>query len=362
VRQATSQYAAVFAKCRAKFATLLKDEDYHTLASIKSVSGVASYLVQNSDYADDLKGVDISDIHRAQLETLLYANLMRSYKSLYVFTHGTLREFIGAMTRRFNINSILKIAMRLSNPTILSDDGVGVVLNTAYSDVDMIKVSSAQSLDQLKTVFEGTRYEKIFNDAYQDGKLNYLMLEVGLYNDYYNQIYNKFVEKRTGAVNESIKKLLHLDVDLTNISIILRMKFTFDAKADSIIPLLLTIKGGRDRREYIMLCNMTKNEFIEYLRSSKYRRLAFIGENMSTAEYMANYLNVYYRRLMNSPTPSFEHPFAFLWLKELEIQNLIHVIEGIRYGIKPDKILDKIITVETDFKKLNENISERDII
>lgn len=362
MRQSTSQYAAVFAKCRAKFATLLRDDDYHALASIKSVSGVASFLMHNSDYSDDLKGVDINNISRAQLEELLYANLMRSYKSLYVFTHGTLRGFIGAMTRKFNINIILKLAMKLSNPTLIGDDGIGVVLNSANNDVDMLKISAAQNLEQLKAAVEDTKYKKIFADSIEDGKLNYLTLEVALYNDYYNQIYSKFVDKRKGAANESIKKLLHLDVDLTNISIILRMKFAFDAKADKVIPLLLTIKGGRDRREYIMLCEMTKSEFVEYLRSSKYRKLAFIGENMSTAEYMSNYLNVYYRRLMNSPTPSFEHPFAYLWLKELEIQNLIHVIEGIRYGISPEKIIEKIITVETDFSKLNENISERDII
>ncbi|MDD2269623.1 MAG: V-type ATPase subunit [Eubacteriales bacterium] len=344
MKSATMQYAAVFAKCRAKFATLLKDSDYSALANMKSVGAVAAYLMHNSDYADDLKGVNINEIKRAELEEILYANMMRSYKSLYVFTNGEMREFIGDTMRKYNIDYILHQALSLSNPKPSSEDNEIAALNIAHSEVDMLKVSAAQSLEQLGEALEGTRYHRIYKSTLHDGKLDHASLEVGLYNEYYNHIYNQYAEKRSGPAADSIKKLLHLTIDLINISTILRLTVSFEAKADMIIPYLLSIKGGRDRREYIMLCNMNKEEFLTYLRASKYHKLVPEEAKISTAEFTDNFLNVYYRRLMNSATPSFEHPFAYLSLKELEVKNLIHVIEGIRYGIPPDRIIEKIIT------------------
>ena len=342
---AATQYTAVFAKCRAKFATLLKDSDYSALANMKSVGAVASYLMHNSDYANDLKGVNINEIRRAELEELLFANLMRSYKSLYIFTNGELRDFIGATMRKYNIDFILRLAMSINNPNLPTETQAIAPLNIAHSEIDMLKVSAAQTLEQLSDALEGTRYHRIFKSALHDGKLDYASLEVGLYNEYYDHIYKQYAEKKNGTASESIKKFLHLTIDLINISTILRMTFSFEAKADKIIPFLLSIKGGRDRREYIMLCNMNKDEFLSYLRSSKYHKLVPEKSSFSTAEFTDSFLNIYYRRLMNSATPSFEHPFAYLSLKELEVKNLIHVIEGVRYGIPPAKIIEKIITL-----------------
>ena len=68
-------YTAVYAKCRAKSATLLTAENYIIMAGMKNLGEIATYLVQNSDYAEQLSGTNINEIHRSELETLLHENL-----------------------------------------------------------------------------------------------------------------------------------------------------------------------------------------------------------------------------------------------------------------------------------------------
>ncbi|HBL83686.1 MAG: hypothetical protein A2Y17_08900 [Clostridiales bacterium GWF2_38_85] len=338
-------YSAVFAKCRAKSATLLKFEDYHAMAAMKNVSEVASYLDQNSDYADVLQDANIIEIHRAELEALLYENLFKTYKSLYIFTNGELREFIGAMMRKYNIDVILRIARNLTSSVDekRSDDNDRVIITVAHTELNMPKISAAQNLEQLGEALAGTRYYKSYKNSFISGKLNYGILEVNLYNEYYNLIYTKFVEKKNTTSAKSIQKLLYLMTDLINLTTIMRLKISFNAKADKIIPYLLSIRSGRNKREYIVLSNMSNEDFMEYLRKTAYNKQVSIDARISTSDYINNYLYIYYRKLMISATPSFEHPFAYLSLKEIEIKNLIHIIEGVRYNITEEKIMDKII-------------------
>ena len=67
----------------------------------------------------------------------------------------------------------------------------------------------------------------------------------------------------------------------------------------------------------------------------------FLGSN-----YRNMFLYKYYKKAFASMKPSFGVPFAFVGLCETEHTNLVHIIEGLRYRLPPEKILECVATTQ----------------
>ena len=76
------KYGAVTAKARAMFGNRLKDEDYRTIAALRSLPEVNSYIKYKTSYGALLENEDEKELHRERLEKLLKRQLDGKCKRL----------------------------------------------------------------------------------------------------------------------------------------------------------------------------------------------------------------------------------------------------------------------------------------
>ena len=136
-----------------------------------------------------------------------------------------------------------------------------------------------------------------------------------------------------------IREIFLTQIELDNITRIYRSKRYFNATPAQIKkvinPVYLRIPK-RELEDMIDHCNA--EEFMERLARSAYHNY-LDSSNFAYIEYHAQSINynLNKRHMMFSTNPDIVL-IAYLVLSETEIQNVVDIIEGVRYGIPADKI------------------------
>ena len=92
----------------------LKESDFQALLDCKSVAEIASYLKQRTGYSSVLNGLDETNIHRGQLETLLRQEIYFDLFALSRYAHEDTLAFSDFFISRMEIEQIIKCLMLLN--------------------------------------------------------------------------------------------------------------------------------------------------------------------------------------------------------------------------------------------------------
>lgn len=321
-------YSAIIAKCRAMSAKLLRYDDYAALCSSSGLSEAAAYLSQHGLYSDELSGVSLSYINRSSLEELFAHGFDRICGELLTFAGGDLKRVIGVITKKREV-------ARLIDRAFICASG-----NTAEG-------VKAESTEDFLNSIRGTVYSDIAVRCVRDGKLDCNRLESALYSHYFESL----SEAASGAGDEDVADMIDTLIDYRSIDVILRARKNFGMSAEAIYPFLPPNtadckKGGKrfTRAELMSFCSLGEEE----LRKKLEKRFGsdFSEKNYLDANYRNMFLYKYYRKAFASMKPSFGVPFAFIGLCETELTNLVHIIEGLRYKLPPEKILECVSAMQ----------------
>ena len=111
------KYGAVTAKARAMFGNRLKDEDYRTIAALRSLPEVNSYIKYKTSYGALLENEDEKELHRERLEKLLKRQLDSDCKRLSNFIQTDKKKSLDMYRMQREINFILSVLRGLRNGT-----------------------------------------------------------------------------------------------------------------------------------------------------------------------------------------------------------------------------------------------------
>lgn len=337
--QSNSSYAMA-SKARAMFGKRLKSEDFQTLLQKRSIVEIASFLKNETYYKDALEGVNEGSVHRGQLEALIrrdlftrYSNLMRYEPSgSNFYRYGILLnevEQILACIRSFNSQDKYQMISKMP---------IFIEKNTSF---DLKELAQAVDFPSLFKVLEKTSYVTILKPyAVNDmAQFDYTSCEIALKKYYYEEVMKIIESDFKGQEKREIKDVFLTQIELENITKIFRYKKYFHASDDeikrSLNPIYLRInKKSLDD----MIENTTAEEFLEKLSLSAYQN--FIDhKDFKFIEYhtgMINY-NLNKKHIMFSSNSNLVL-LSYMFLSETEIENLIDIIEGVRYSISPEKI------------------------
>ena len=328
------QYNSIYAKCRAMSASLLKESDYIHLSKITDLKDIANYLSEHDSYSKEFKNIDLSKINRNFLEQILNKNVYDTYVHLHTFTTGNLQKFIGAMINKYEVDFIIKCILKIYRK---SDDVTGdhFLLNDPYYENLYKAVSYPELLEQL----ENTIYNKALKTITFDDKIDLVYVETMLYNVYYDKLYSSYENDE--------KHIIAFKVVIENLQRILRLKYNFNFTASQIYPYLIHLKKHNKINRFMEIVDLPDDKFLDII--SQQLKIPEIPDNLDTLISENFFDNLIYKKIKKiflDTKPSFEKPFAFLSLKEYEIKNLIHIIEGVRYNVSPDIILKYIVGLE----------------
>ena len=334
----------VNAKCRAMYARLLKRADYERLLSMKSVSQIGVYLKKQTPYAYVMRRIDENDIHRGQLEQVFKRSLFYDYERLMKFMRDGCRTAVRAMFESHEIDD-LKLAIGSicsDHEQFISEEDLSFVSN--YSEFPADAVIGADTMDKLVANLRHTRYYKPLLPFASAESPEYIKIDRALNLLNYQVKMKAFMNAPGGANRQIAVSQYGARVDIDNILYIYRIKRLHSLPAADIMSYLMPCRHMISSRElYEMAECGSHEELTALIGRTKYGRLFPKGREDEWETLHSEHF--YQMNKMNIRRQDAEMgvALAYLYLKEVDIRNIIMIIEGVRYSLPAAKIASFLI-------------------
>lgn len=338
-------YNATIAKIMAIYGKRITPYDYSELMNKKSVADIAEYLKKNTYYSNLLSSVDTRTIHRGTLENMLKRSIFEKYIKITSFENISKQEFYNYKIIQTEIDEILRCIRHINakSDKLIADIPIYMNELTSFDLIELAKVSNFESLlDFLKK----TPYYDVLRqiDVDKNGRVDVTRCETVL-RTYYITRLKKSLDFNPNDVKQ-FTVMLESDIDLINIINAYRLKTFFDESEDTIEKDMLPFYGHISlQKQFDIYSAPTSEEFINRFAKSCYGK-QMLQHNYSINDLEQSVQRLRYHNVKRMLKLSVSAPlsvYAFMFLLEIEVKNLISIIEGIRYGVEPNRIASLII-------------------
>ena len=242
---ALSKYSFMNAKLRARISEILTDEIFDQLANAPSIDAALA-LLRNTAFAGlEDTYARTGDLRLAELELL--KTEIGLYKGLRPYLHTNSRPLDDALLSQFEVDN-LKNAIRLYFDRSIRKRDVEtgahyILYEPILHDIPMDLIVNAGNFDEIAGLCEGTPYSrtirKYAGTVLSEGSL--FRMEVALDQDYYRDLLSA-VRNLSSEDRKVALRLIGVEIDLQNISWIIRFKQFYDLPLEAVRAAL--IPGG----------------------------------------------------------------------------------------------------------------------
>lgn len=286
-------------------------------------------------------------IHRGQLENLLNRSRFEKYFSLCHFDFTKDKGFYRYVISNAEISVILRAIMLLN-----SDTPQDIIVNIPsfmqeYACFNFMELSKINCFSDLLKVLERTQYQNVIkNFDAPNGKINFTACELALKTHYYNTIFALIDKYYKGKTKKELYEIVLIEIELLNLSLIYRLKRYFNKSPDEIKLQILPFYYKLNTRTVDTLLEIKdSNRYIEGMKLHNYNNkmknvdFNFIEDYTKRLKFIIN------RKLMRFSSNAPISFYALMSLIQIEIENTIIIIEGIRYQDSPAEI-QKLLILE----------------
>ncbi len=343
---------ATVVKARAIYGKHLTHSDYIELASQKKVTDAAEYLKKNTYFADALANIDTSTIHRGFLESILHKEYFDRYESLCRFQGLDDKPFFNFLFVRSEIRELLKALLYLNN------DNNDIYIESMYahliekSCIDLIALAKASNFKEVLNVLRHTPYYDVLKGITpdSDGNIPYTKCEVKLRTYYLKWMLESTEKVVHGEARKILSDQIKAQTDVINLINAYRMKKYFNADRETLEKYVLPFYGKLSKEKQSALFETQSVE--DYLRmfsqTSYGRKIKDFSEDMNSDQFEKELISIRYdmakRALMFSQDAAVS-VYSLMYLLEVELDNIINIIEGIRYN-KSVSYMENLIVVK----------------
>lgn len=334
-------YSGIVTKIRAMEAKLLKPEQFGEIANLHNVPEVVSYLKENSSYADVLDEMDVTRLHRGDIEKILIQSLYQDYTKIYRFCSLEQRKFLQLYLKRYEID-LINYCFRI----VINHYAEPFDLNykkpffDRYSQISIEKLITSRTTDELVENLNGTEYYaplKKLRDSQTVTLFDY-DLTLDLY--YFSTIWKERKKVLKKKELEIFTRDCGSKIDLLNLQWIYRAKRYYEMAPADIYSLLVPIhyKISTDLvKELVESSN--KEEFYSAMRKTSYSRHYDFDQKLTIEQMYADCLYHLYTVDRRRNPYSIATINTYLFLKEEELKKLTTALECIRYSLTPSETL-----------------------
>lgn len=337
----------ILAKARAMYGNSLKSQNYLELLNCHSVSEVASYLKNRTSYAVMLTEINETTIHRGHLEMLLRRKLFNDYSSLSRYDATVGMHMSAYIIRRGEIDQIIQ-CLRLMNAGRSDEFFFSMPLFfTSQTRLDFMKMGKAKNQAELVAALGGTPYAKMISQfPPENGHIRITEIENALHTYLTNTLLT-IIDDTSGDLHEQLENLCGTQIDVQNVSRIVRMKRYFGMAPDLIRANLLP--SGR------CIPEKTMDKMIDAPTADEVLRIFYttrVGKSLPEAQrrfihdlhHRVPYFNA--RRHIHYSIHPMVVLVSYIILTDVELDDIINIIEGIRYGMPPEEIKPMLVLLD----------------
>lgn len=340
------KYSAIVTKLHALEGKLLKYKDFETMSKLESVSDAVKMLQTRTLYGHELN-MAAEEIHRDVLEQKLRYGYMDNYMRICLYLNKNDRKFISASMNKYEIN-ILKKAIRNCIDGNIGGNGflydippeIGAVF-----DFDIKRLAEAESLADVLAVTEKSKYHKVLATLmHREKSVDIFEVETNLDIYYFKNLWETANKCYRDKKENKIAELVGGESDIFNVLWIYRCKRYYKLPAEYIYALLLPIHSKLTPEKVKRLVESgSLDELKEILSKSKYGTY-FDFDNAALLEKIMRktIIKIIDEQVKKNPY-SVASVMLYLYKEGLELENICSVVEGIRYGLPSEKILEYVV-------------------
>lgn len=338
-----SSELALTVKARAMFGRRLQEADYEALIQKKDVSEIAAHLKNETSYSTILSGINERAIHRQYLESLLKQDIFIRLQKLLRYADESDMSFVKTFSMKSEVHMIMTcIRYTMDHDQNLRDDMIAnmPLFSQKYFSFDIKKLAEINTYDELLELLQNTVYEKILKRHFSSDieELDYISLEHEMEILVFQKLFKSIEMYGNSEDSEKMKEILKSRAELINLSNLYRMKKDFHTSVEQLNDMLLPYYLHYSKKD---LANLVENSSAEEILKSiqrKYRRYAK-DITFTNIEHFIQQIsfNLYHHFIEYETEPSLVL-MSYMYLADTEINNLVNVIEGVRYKVSPDLI------------------------
>lgn len=333
---------AIIPKARGMWAKRISPAEYEELMRRRTVPEVAAMLKRHPYFRDSLATLAVSTPHRGQLEELLTMDIFAKYEALLHYNFSK-DKFFGFYLIECEVTEIIKAMQNLS----LKLPGAYMKLIPPYLEgrtrIDLFAMGQATNFGELLEVLRHTPYYKALKAHYLiDPYLrDFPMAEAILLTETYHDIFSLIDKKADSRHSKDVKSLFLEELEQHNLELLLRVKTYYPHvySQDELRRLVLPFHYHINKRRMEELVRAPSPEELITL----YRAIPSVNytgpatpEDLSATGGRRIYRHaLQVLHLASSPAVAMA---AFISLAKLERENIVNLIEGVRYGLTPEKI------------------------
>ncbi|WP_294579720.1 V-type ATPase subunit [uncultured Thomasclavelia sp.] len=335
---------ALCAKAKAMYGNRLKEEAYSELCRKQTLGDMVTYLKTQTNYSDALKELNVRNVHRHQLEAALNKEYFNRCARLMKYAPAKNLDFYRQEIVAIEVDLIVDkiISIKEQDQASFSLEIPDYLANKmSFNIYGLINVDNYKDL---VTYLKRTRYYPILVDFDFTTPIDINGLERKLKTLYY-QVYVELIKKYfRGKEQRELLDLINTSIELANITKIYRYKKYFNETEEAIRNSLFLQSARISLKMYDQLIESRDAEaMIKLLSESKYN--VYLGEN--DYPYIEYYIEeIKYNIAKWHMRFSGSAPLVYLTysiLQKIEIDNLKHIIEGIRYKRDASSIEETLI-------------------
>lgn len=335
----------ILAKARAMYGNSLKKKNYMELMNCHSVSEVTSYLKNNTSYASVLTDINESTIHRGHLEQLVRRKLYDDIASLGRYDLSTHKKMTGYLVKRAEVEQIVSCLRFMSAGNASEFFFSMPIFFASRTELDVGKMSHCKTYNELLDVLKNTDYYEVMKKfpPEEDGQIRLTEIETALFTQLTKSA-DELINHTRGTVRQEMEDIFGVQVDVQNVTRIIRLKKFFNATPEIIKKNLLPFKHTiPDKVMETMINAPTAEEVMKIFlttavgRSVPEKQRSFLHDIDDRASYFNARKHIHYSI----------HPevvmLSYLVLTDIEVDDIINIIEGVRYGMEPDEIKPMLV-------------------
>ena len=329
---------SVTVKAKAMYANRLTREDFTALVSLNTTAEVVDYLKTHTAYADTLQGFSVAAPYRGQFAAILRIRLIRDLQTLIRYEKAAGLELYRYFVTYYDCLQILRRLRTLGEE--IDEEYVALMPaeHVTISRLDLVSLMKAQTWPEVMACLENTEYRALFGSAEQEGfaRENLIFMEAHV-QAFCNRRLEQAVRKDCGKKQAAaLLELARYENDLRTLLSLYRVKRLTDADEATLRRFvqpdftLLT-----PTQLAAVLSAPTTEELVRCVEQTPYAAM-FHGEDAQACA-----LRLIARRLqkaMRYSNDAAQTLWCFVKLRELEMNDVSNIFEGVRCHASPEQI------------------------
>lgn len=335
----SSSGQAISAKARAMYGRCLTHQDFQNLLGCHSVGEAASYLKTHTHYAAVLADINEATVHRGYLEAVLRRKLFSDYESLMHYDRSMNRRLSDYYIRKSEIEQILH-CLHLMRSGRQQDFLFAVPAFLAKNTrLDLKRMAAAHDFEELVEAMEKTPYANLLR-PFLPGRIEELSMtavENALISYQFSTLFRN-IEGLSSRQQQEMRRLFGIQADTINVTRIRRMKRYFHMPPDEIRQNLLPVTGDVSPALMQRMVEAESDEQVMELYFSTAGRWVDEAQRRHLDDLPMRLPYFVARRYMHFSSYPLVVFASYIIMTEIELDDLINIIEGIRYNLPPADI------------------------